>query len=219
MTFNIVSNVTYITGKTGTWDNKVKNADVKYGRNAVGNYYDYLNELGFGTSAKLLHEPTDKDPSANFNLKYLPEEKADKTNLNKMALLGAAFADLGSKMSMSVEDMNKIVKNAFGEKTSVSAFDINNDGQIDVSENAVAFVIKDMADKTPTEEAAKNGKLNLSADDIDGTITNVGENNFGAFLNSEKAEANKKVITQIHQILKLDEAKNIFASDANNTAV
>lgn len=220
MSFTTISNVSYINGQSGGCDNKVKDPNVKYGRNAMWNYYEYLNEMGFGRSDKLIGEDQTqyltKDPSLNSSLKYLPEEKPNKENLNKMALLGASFVDLGNKLSIPLAQMNKLVKNAFGENATAEAFDINNDGQIDLAENATALLIKDMAGKVDSKTAIQNGNLELNADNIDGTITNVGENNFGAFVAMKNLGTNKQTTKAIYETFQLNEAKNIFEKDPNN---
>jgi len=219
MSINAIMNVTYVNGQTGPCSDKVKDAGVKYGRNAIGNHLTYLNELGFGTAdATICTEQTRAYP--NFSLKYLPEEKPTAENLNKMALLGAAFAELGNKMSIPVETLNKKIQQAFGPKASATSFDLNNDGQIDIAEDAVSFLMKDMASKQKPEDFIKTGKLNLSAKDIDGNITQAGEDNFNKiFLNTEKSAEIKQSVDQIYKTFKLDEAKNIFAADKNNTEV
>lgn len=221
MSFTTISNISYINGQSGASESKVKDPNVKYGRNAMANYYLYLNELGFGQSDKLIGQDAPKDttklPSINSNLKYLPEEKPNKENLNKMALLGASFVDLGNKLSIPLEQMNKIIKNAFGEGATADAFDVNNDGQIDVAENATAILIKDMAGKIDSKTATQSGNLDLNADNIDGTITNVGENNFGIFTNVKNLETNKQTIKAIYEKFQLNEAKNIFEKEPNNT--
>lgn len=220
MSFTTVNNVTQITGVNATYSGKVKNADVNYGRNAMFSYYEYLHELAFGEAGQFPGTGPAKNesekPSINFSLKYMPDEKVTPETINKMALLGAAFADLGNKLSVSVEQINRKVQSAFGEKASAAAFDINGDGQIDVAENAVAILIKDMGDATPTKEAAEKKSINLGAENIDGVITNTGENNFTAFLSLQNVDSNKQTVSQIYQAFKLDEAKNIFASDPNN---
>lgn len=216
MDFSVISGVTQVNG-TSSANNKVKNANVQYGRNAMSSYQLYANEAGYGTSDQF---PTQEKPKVTqkFNMKYMPEEKPSSENLNKMALLGASFADLGNKMSMSVETLTKKAKQAFGDKASAAAFDLNNDGQIDVAENATSILLKDMADKQNPDNS-KSGIIILKGTDIDGSFTNEGEKNFSAFLNSDRAAENKKIITQLYQTFKLDEAKNIFSADPNNTAI
>ena len=217
MTFNTIMNVTYTNGQSGPCSDKVKDKNIQYGRNAMFNYQTYLNEMGFGTADTFLGQEKPK-VALKSSLKYLPEDKPTAENLNKMALLGASFGDLGNKMSIPVEIFTKKMQQAFGQKASAAAFDTNSDGQIDVAENATALLIKDMADKQSPEEILKTGTIAIKGEDIDGNITNVGENNFTTFLNADKVAQSKQVVTQVQQVFKLDEAKNIFAADASNIA-
>lgn len=220
ISFKTINNVSYINGSTGPYDNKVNDSSVKYGRNSIANYYLYLNELGTGTSDVLIGQdskPAGEKASTNFSLKYLPEEKVSAENLNKLALLGAAFEDLGKKISLPVEMMTKKIQQAFGQNASAAAFDTNNDGQIDIAENAAAILVKDMADKQSKEEIIKTGKIDLKASDIDGNISQAGKNNFAALISSAKTDVTKQTLSQIQQAFKLDEAKNIFVANTNNT--
>ena len=89
-----------------------------------------------------------------FNLKYLPEKDVDFQQLNKKALLGAAFEDLG-KSSVSVEEYDEKLNKNLPQNLTAKAFDINGDGQISFDENAVAILIKDMADAHPTEQVVR----------------------------------------------------------------
>lgn len=222
LSFKTIYNTSYINGSTGPYDNKVNDANAKYGRNAQANYYSYLNELGAGTSDILIGQnskPANEKASANFSLKYLPEEKVSAENLNKLALLGAAFEDLGKKISLPVEMMTKKMQQVFGQNASAAAFDTNNDGQIDIAENAAAILVKDMADKQSKDEILKTGKIDLKAADIDGNISQKGEVNFDALISSAKTDITKQTLSQVQQTFKLDEAKNIFAADANNILV
>lgn len=153
----------------------------------------------------------------DFKLKYLPESKVVAGQLNKLALLGASFQDLGKKMSVPLQEMNAKIQTVFGNKVTAEAFDINKDGQIDVAENATAILIKDMADQHSQDEVLQTGKLDLEANDIDGTFTNDGETLFWNFLKADKVQQTKTLVTQIYNAFGLDKSNDLFAKNPNNT--
>jgi len=246
MNFSINNDKAYITGDTGTYSGKVADSNVVYGRNSVANYKQYLNALtqdSFESSKQLqtmleklknifkskvdisgqldkiqskLEELAKRIPiPINFVQKYLPGQ-VDAKNLNTQALMGAAYEDLGKK-EVSVSELDKEFKYAGVNNATVAAFDINNDGKIDESENAVALLIKDMGDAHSTEEVLKTGKMNLDAKDLDGTITNVGEVNLHSFLNPKQIEQSKVIIKAIYDAFKLGKAKEDFENNPNNT--
>ncbi|MEI7475281.1 MAG: hypothetical protein WCK67_10950 [bacterium] len=156
-------------------------------------------------------------PLVAFKLKYLPEKNVIPHEINKEALLGASFEDLGKRESVPVSELTETLQNVMGDSVSAKAFDINNDGKIDCGENATAILIKDMADKHSTEEVLETGNIHLQASDIDGTISQKGETNFWSFLKKDSIPKTKQLITQIYNAFQLDEAKNKFLADKNNT--
>ncbi len=149
-----------------------------------------------------------------FKLQYLPEDEVKPQTLNKFALLGASFEDLGKKISVPVAQVTQGLQQIFKEKVSAEAFDANNDGEIDIAENATSILIKDMAS---TDKVVARGKLDLQAKDIDGTYTNTGETNLWAFLKSDKIDQTKQLISSILGAFQLNAAKDQFLADQNNT--
>lgn len=255
--------VNNISGQNGVYDNKITDSNVKYGRNAVSNYFKFMDDFKNRTDRSLfqplekdvlelrektstahqtgtahLHEKEVVDLSEKVidaaqkdsardpidsslltaTLKYLPENVGFK-NLNKKALLGASFEDLGKKTSESVSTITQKLNDAF-KRTDLSAeaFDVNSDGNIDVAENAVAFLIKDMASKQPTEDVLKSGKIELEAHNIDGTITAAGEKNFLTFLKKSDIANNKNINSEIYNAFDLASAQEEFLKDPSNLA-
>lgn len=255
MTFNNVNGVAQINGQNGIYDSKISDPNVKYGRNAVSNYSDYLANLRIPPNQTVLPdlkaiaeklkdktlpakdrleltaktkeelekytaesaENLKKAAPLNFQLKYLPEATIVSGQINKLALLGASFEDLGKKISVPVSEMTANFQQILGPNVTAEAADINNDGQIDVAENAIAFLVKDMADKTPTDELLKTGKLDLNAANLDGTITNTGDVNFYSFMKTKDVAQNKQLFTQIADTFKLSDEQKVFLANANNT--
>lgn len=211
---NNIVNKTLVTGATGNYDNKTNDPNVKYGRNAVSNYKEYLSDLSNPTNP--LDTKTDKYIPVKYKLNYLPEDKVEFTTLNKQALLGASYEDLGAA-EKSVSELNKMGEK-FSDQVSYEAFDVNGDGKISVDENAVAILIKDMADNHPTDEVLTTGKLDINTKDLDGACTETGDTNLWSFLKKDKVAASKQLVTQIYQAFGLDKAKTEFLKDNNNIA-
>ncbi len=286
MAFNAVGGIAQVNGRPGPYDNRVKNPNVRYGRNAVANYAEYNARLSLPadqfdapdvnalagdladslqvakriSTTKILqaygiinpkfadvilkrdegrlaqqnestgqrldqlegwtneqHNIIENAAPIGFKLQYLPEDKVTPKNLNKLALMAASFEDLGKKISIPVVQITQGLQQIFGKKVSAEALDANNDGQIDIAENATSILIKDMADKHSTDDVVATGKLDLQAKDIDGTYTNTGETNIWSFLKTDKISETKQLITQIYNAFQLDKAKEEFLSDENNT--
>ncbi len=267
MPYGISNNIAFINGQNGPYDNKIKDKNVRYGRNAVANYMEYLQGFQLPKDAKTLPDlaklthdsfeqrtsvedlinqteslladleaQSKKVPPLSFRLKYLPEDRVDAKNLNKPALLGAAFEDLGKRESVSVAELNQGFPEQLKQKCTMEAFDVNNDGQIDIAEDAAAILIKDMVDKIPTNEILETGKIQLQADKLDGIITKTGETNFWTFLstkntqnpkglvdkimvffNKRKYINNKDLITQVYKEFQLAQARDDFFKNPNNS--
>ncbi len=262
MPYSIQNNIACINGQNGPYDKKIEDKNVRYGRNAVANYFEYIQ--GFKTSQdektlselakcsqdsfkktssveevlkhteKMLAEleaESKKVPPLSFRLKYLPEDKVDAKNLNKSALLGAAFEDLGKRISVPVAELNQGFPEPLKQKCTMGTFDVNNDGQIDIAEDAAAILIKDMADKIPTNQILETGKMELKAENLDGIISQTGDTNLWAllkadkgliakilvFFNKNKYSNSKQLITQVYKDFQLAQARDDFFKNPNNT--
>jgi len=227
-----VENNAVINGEKGVYDNKVSNSSVKYGRNAVSNYMSYLDgykkplppatdlsnlkSLDRDTFDKKMteldaeHEATmanlNSMPPLKFEHQYMPKPETPE-KIDKIALLGAAFEEMGKKISMPVEQLTKKLQDAFGDKVSAKAFDINGDNQIDVGEYSTTILLEDMMSKDVNTIDTKN---------ITGTVNNNGQNNLVPYMDIKNADNTKSVLSTIHKVFGLDSAKNLFAVNPNN---
>lgn len=197
-----------IDGKKGPYDNE----SIKYGRNAAANYKSHIetyttkpndfNKADFSNLSQLSNDQFDKKtkdvsdkidadlakPPVNLKLKYkyLPEENIDPKNINKMALLGAAYEELGKRMSVPVEELTALMQKAGGAEFSAEALDINKDKQVDVGEYASSILLTDML-STDSE--------NVDANNIKGEVNTLG-------LNKSLAYASKKNIVKAAEMFK-----------------
>lgn len=171
-----------------------------------------------------------KTPQVNvkFNLIYMPEPKGlnklfakiknlfgnkndqpNPINLNRMALLGAAYEELGRKVSVSVQELSQKLQEAFGQKFDAKFLDRNNDNEIDIAEYSVSILMADMLSKDQTA---------LKPENITGEITNDGENASLAYANDKNYTAAIRDAESIYNSLNLSEAKSKFIAKENNLA-
>lgn len=184
-------------GRYGQIDSSKLNdkSSIAYGRNSTDNFNGYLDLMK--TS------PFGQKPPLEYEQRYLPEEKVDPKKLNKMALLGSSYEDMGAR-SISVAELNKSYKAQYGDNACVDAYDINKDGKIDVAENAVATLIADMMDNQNPNDT------NMHKENIDGVITNTGVNNAKFMLDKNNVENNRDFAKQIYKYFNLGQAQNKF---------
>ena len=212
MAYDISNNTAYIDGSTGLYYGKPKSA--KYGANAMQNYHSYIRDFKTDTTVpnpdtftkgasinsirKMEKEvkklENEKLPPLNFVLQYSPKMGAVKAfftrmftgaSIDKQALLGHSYEEMGRKPAITLEEADAPFKNeAFsdiGTNLTAKAFDVNDDGEIDISEMAVSTVVADVLSKDDSLLP-----LNLKVVDLkkaDGTYTNDGENKMMAFCN------------------------------------
>lgn len=201
MTYLVSNNRTIISGQTGIYDNKIKSSDVRYGRNATNNYFEYSKDLA----------RQDNRPPLEFEYRYVPDGK-----YSTLALMGNAYEELGQKSEVSVEELNKkfedfnkqVVKNPEMELRA-DALDINNDGKVDIAEYATSTLATDMLDNI-TDKSAPTVK------DVDGVITNKGENASLKLYMKNNVQPAKQIFTNLYNTFNLNSAMNEFKSNQNN---
>lgn len=223
--FEVNNGIAKIDGSRGKYDGKVTDSSVKYGRNAVENYYTYVEhpivtdkmtpapilDFGFNPNAadknadkldKFLHENNEylkALPPLEFEYRYMPQ--MPKGQIDKKALLGAAYEEMGQTKEMSIEEMDN--RFAPDETFTSRALDINSDGKIDVAEYGSSILAADMLSK----DAVPN------PGNIDGTINKNGFNALLAYTQKSKAEAAAKLYSNIYNTYNLGEAKKDFKAD------
>lgn len=215
-----------ISGAQGPYDSKVQNPSVKYGRNAVANYYKYIGSYGqltkdmldfsnaksmtddeFTKKLEVANNAVDGKVNLKFDLQYLPEGSVDYKALNKMALLGASYEELGKKVSVTVQELTQKLQQAFGEKFSANFLDLNKDNNIDIGEYSTSIL---MADMLSQDQSA------LKAANVTGHITNDGENASLAYAADKNYDAASQDAKAIYEAFKLAEAQQEFVKEQNN---
>ena len=114
--------------------------------------------------------------------------------------------------AMTVEEADLPFKDkAFSDinsKLTSHAFDVNGDGKIDISEEAVSTVIADVLSKD--EDLDPMGITVSDLKKADGSYTCDGEDRMMAFLKEENLETASIITKDIHSKLKLDKAQDKF---------
>lgn len=224
--YEVNNGIAKIDGNKGKYDNKVTNPSVRYGRNAVENYFTYLEKpivedsmnpapiLDFGMSpnatdnnaAKLNKFLKENDeylkalPPLEFEYRYMPQMQ--KGEIDKQAVLGAAYEELGQVKELSIKDLDN--KFAPDETFTSAALDINKDGKVDVAEYSSSILAADMLSKSNTPDI----------NNIDGTINRQGFNALLKYTQKSNAEAAAKLYSNIYNTYNLAEAKKDFNPNA-----
>lgn len=211
MVYSITSNKAIITGQYGIYDNKVKSASVKYGRNAADNYKIYTEDFNQGYAP------------VNFSYQYVPKSK----HYSLQALMGNVYEELGKKTEVSVDVLNRkfdkntqeikkinyeiLLRNPTSQvietNFTTEALDLNNDGKVDISEYATSKIAADMLDKNQTHCDIKN---------LDGIITNKGEDAALPLYLKKNVQNAKKLFGEIHKTFELNNAMQKFISEPDN---
>ena len=245
--YNVNSNIAYINGKNGIYDNKVTNQSACYGRNAVNNFKTYiadfvLQPVEMPDLSGLVGLSEDKFEAKMAELnKSIEELKKQKTppvkfeytyselkdgSIDTVSLMGASFEELGD-VSVKTKKLSKQLKDTFTpgifrqilanikaffngrslnkiefykSKASAKALDLNNDGNVDISEYAASILV---ADK-------------LSDGKIDGKENNQGSNNLLAYTIGANYNEAKAEFSALYDQYNLAQAKQDFLSESNN---
>ena len=209
--FEVNIGVAKIDGTRGKYDGVVENPSERYGRNSVQNFYAYLQEplskdnnatppiLDFNPSP----ETADKNienmekyvnendkylsslPPLEFEYRYMPNIHK-KGEIDKEALLGSAYEQLGQRDEVSVEDMEKTF--APTKEYTYAPMDINKDGKIDKAEYSTSILAADLLSKPE----------GTNIDGVDGTINNKGMNAIQELTKKANAQEASVVYTALY---------------------
>lgn len=220
--FEVNNGIAKINGANGKYDEKVSDPSVRYGRNAVENYYTYLENpivedkmtpapiLDFGLNPNADNNNADKLnkflkendeylkalPPLQYEYRYMPQGP-----VNTKALLGAAYEEMGGKKELSVEELD--YRFAPDSSFTSKALDLNNDGKVDIAEYGSSILAADMLSKSDTPDT-KN---------IDGTINNKGFNAVLAYTQKSNVAAATKLYSNIYNTYNLGEAQKNFKAN------
>lgn len=229
-----------ITGTNGIYDNIIKNNSVRYGRNSISNVYSHMKNLSdsfnteldkldlsnlagcsddeFSSKISSANAVLDKESQNNvsvsdftFSYQYMPEKAKDGI-IDKMALLGSAYEEMGKKLSVSVNELTSKLQQAWSSaKDSISAdsLDLNDDGQIDIAEYSASILVEDMLSSDNSQ---------LCYNNITGVITPDGNDTLLTFALKKNYSEAKQVFKSVYDNYDLGNAQQDFCSDENNLA-
>lgn len=196
-----------VNGKNGKYDNKVTDSSVRYGRNAVNNNYEVMGAianqndtpapvLNFSPTADAAEEnikklekfatQNDADlralPPLEYEYRYMPNIVNGK--IDKKALLGAAYQEMGAK-EYTVKDFE--AKYLPNDTMTAEPLDINKDGKIDIAEYGANILAADVLSKGTTDPYK-----------VDGTINSKGFNAILEYTKKANAAAASKLYTNLY---------------------
>lgn len=202
-----------VNGSKGHYDGKVKDDSLRYGMNAVNNHIKYMEypiTNDKGETAPILDfvpsEEAEKNniaklekyldtteeylkslPPLEYEYRYMPNVVNGK--IDKKALYGAAFEEMGAPAMPVQEFENNFLIN---DNMTAKPIDINNDGNIDITEYSANILAADMMSKP-----------NPDIRNVDGTINSKGFNAVLEYSKKSNAEAAAKLYSNIYSVHKL----------------
>ena len=215
--FELNNGVAKIDGTRGKYrEDTVKNSSVRYGRNSVQNFYEYMEQpiikdnnatppiLDFGLSPdaaekniQQMEKYTKENdeylkalPPLEYEYRYMPNiNKAD--GIDKNALFGAAYEEMGERKEISIKELDKAV--GLDGNSSAELMDIDKNGKIDIGEYSTSILAADMF----SNDAGK----------IDGVITNKGHNAVQELMKKSNSEAAAMLYKGLYDGFKLESSK------------
>lgn len=227
-------NSSLINGRTGRYSYKINDNSVRFARNSVDNLkqetklrecasvadvrLSVADKREFLTTTGELHKAVvlmdKKLPSIPFNYiqQYMPNVKR---SVDTMALMGAAYEEMGKRASIGLSEANKKVSMVeaaiFGKnsnvKMSADVLDFNGDGEIDLAEYSALILAKD---------ALSDGHFASDERNIDGYITSVGQKRALAFMLEDYRYGARNVLQGLYGKYGLEVSQKFFLSNKNN---
>lgn len=196
-----------VNGNQGKYDKKVQDESVRYGRNAVNNNMKQMGAiisqpdnpapiLNFSPTEEANNEniqkleqfvkQNDADlrglPPLQYEYRYMPN--IVNGQIDKKALLGAAYEEMGAK-EYTVKEFEK--KYLADDTMTAEPLDINKDGKIDIAEYGANILAADVLSKGTTDP-----------NKVDGTVNNRGFNAILAYTKKANAAAASKLYTNLY---------------------
>ena len=208
-----------INGSNGKYDGKIVDESVKYGRNAVDNHVKHMQAPitndNFAVPPVFDFSPTSKSSDSNlkamddfvnandaylnslpplqYEYRYIPN--FTKGNLDKKAVLAAAYEEMGGVKELSVKEFED--RYLIDDSQTAESMDINKDGKIDIAEYGANIVATDVLSKGSTNPM-----------DADGVINTKGMNAILEYSKKSNAIAAANLYSNIYNTHKLGSALN-----------
>lgn len=230
--YQVANNRAYIDGSKGYYDGKVLNPSVRYGRNAIDNYKNYLADFSYdaGNSSdtfesnkktkKLIKNPIDaikqlfykKNPPEGYNNRYTPYE-TNYRFLDKFALMGSAYEQMDENISMPTSEFTKRLQAMsdanWGEGEIIldgEVLDLNRDGKIDLAEYSASIILEDALSKDEI----------FDEHNVTGCVTEKGEDRAIDYFEPYNYTNSRITFKKIYRTFHLEKAQERFLADKNN---
>lgn len=231
--YSVVNQKAYINGEKGIYDGKVQNDSVRYGRNSVDNNKKYLEDYTIKSKAQWpdlkglskssaeeaqqklgkLDAAIDENdkwlnslPPLEFEQRYMPKNNGKP---DKMALMGAAYEEMGKRTEMDTKELTSTLQEAFGDKVSAEALDLNHDAKIDLAEYSTSILLSDILSTDSSAPSIKG---------VTGTINNEGQDASLAYASKKNYDIAARTYRAIYQTYDLGKAQQEFKQNPNNLA-
>ena len=136
-------------------------------------------------------------PPLEYEYRYMPNIHK-KGEVDKDALMGAAYEELGRRKEVSVKDIDTNM--ALDGDYTAEPVDLNKDGKIDIGEYGSTILAADMFSKSDTPLTGN----------IDGTINNRGHQKVYEYTSKNNAQAAANLYKSIYNQYNLGEAAENF---------
>ncbi len=230
--WEIKVSISPITGYNGIYtQSSVANPSVRYGMNAANNMglrafeplqrakqetYEIDKGLDDEAFIRALENFAGKmdaanDEYMNSNLRY-QYSNVTKDGIDKLSLLGAAFEEMGMRMTLPVQQVNNILRKIYPEQNTkkkkiyTEIIDANNNGGIDIEEYGAFLAYADLKSANKSSLNPKNMQGVITQEGIKEAINAISVNpeQKGFF---SKYKKNKRMFSKLTDELNLKEAR------------
>lgn len=240
--YQIIGNRAYINGSKGYYDNKIKNPSVRYGRNSVNNFKNYLKAFDYviievsdsdklsgqpetdtfeasskgkkKSSIEIIEQLIDKNvPPSDYEHRYTPCA-TDYRFLDKNALLGAAYEEMNELTSIPVKDLTQMLQQMSDETWGKSEILMGAD-VLDLN-NDGKIDLAEFSASILLEDALSKDDSRFDEHNVDGSVTDQGETAGTEYLEKDNYAMARIVFKKIYKLFNLGQAQKDFLSDKNN---
>ena len=190
---------------------KAKPLQKRFKKGLEENFDETLAELN--SKIDNLDEYMKSLPPVQFNRTYLPYSgglEGCHSKDNKQALIADSYEEMGQQTRIKTQELTRQMQNAFGNKVSAEALDINKDGNIDLAEYSCSVLVSDYLSSDSNPDNKKR---------IDGVITNNGENAALAYASKKNYNVAYETYKSLYENYDLKNAQDEFLNDPNNTLI
>lgn len=239
--YQIIGDKTYIDGSKGYYDNKIKNPSVRYARNSVNNYKNYLRAFDYviieisdsdklegqpetdtfelsskskKRSVEVIEQLIDKNvPPSRYEQRYTPYA-TDYRFLDKDALLGAAYEEMDELTTIPVKELTQRLQQVSDESWGEGEI-LMDASVLDLDGNG-EIDLGEFSASIILEDALSKDDSHFDERNVDGSITEQGEEKELEYFEKDNYALARTVFKRIYKLFNLARAQENFLSDENN---